>query len=316
MDWIEFFEKYGVSYVEGPAKDVSAGAIGIACPQCGDDTGTHFAVVAGEPKVKGCWRDSGHFMTATELVRTLAGCDTERARRILFGEDAIASVSEMQDRLLALGQSTSSAPRKTPVVVGDPSFMSFENRVDGDQRYREYLESRGFDPESLSLKYDVRWCPQGPHGDRIIVPIYRHESQYTRHFNGWTGRAVGNSPLRYKAYPPGDAISQCLLETGFVDNRTHLVVVEGPFDALRVAESGNYVAVALMTNRVGPGKLGRLIELARTARKCSIMLDADAFETQAFRLKADMMGYGDIVCLPDGIKDPGDMSAEQIRGTL
>lgn len=315
MDWIEFFEKYGVSYVEGPAKDVSTGAIGISCPMCGDDTGTHFAVVAGEPKVKGCWRDSGHFMTATQLVQHLAGCSVRRARRILFGEDVIPSVEELGQRLTQIGDQTTSRPHAPTAVVGDPSFAPFVGSPE-EARYAEYLQSRGFSPRDLCDRYDVRWCPEGAFGDRVIVPIYMHESPHSRVLCGWTGRSVGRSPIRYKAYPPGDALSHCLLETGYVSPESHLVVVEGPFDALKVAEAGDYVAVALMTNRVGPGKLSRLLQLARRARRCSIMLDSDAFETQAFQLKTDMLGHGDLVMLPSGAKDPGDLSPQQIRSLL
>jgi hypothetical protein len=318
MDWVSFFEKHGVRYVEGPAKDVSNGAIGIPCPICGDDTGTHYAVVAGEPLVKGCWRDQSHFMTATELVQLLAGCTPQRARRILFGEDTIATVEQLEQRMVEIGSAASVTASSHGAIVGDPAFKRFTERpCDGDAPYREYLEARGFDPAQLSAVYDVSWCSSGPFGGRVIVPIYEYESQSRRTLMGWTGRTVVNSPIRYRAHPSGDALSRCLLETGFVDKQSHLVIVEGPFDALRVAEAG-YSAVALMTNRLGPGKFARLEYLADRARKVSIMLDSDAMETHAFEVMSGIRSSTDIelAFLPAGVKDPGEMTPDMIRSTL
>jgi|GEM_PF-5810470 len=318
MDWIAFFEQHGIRYVEGPSKDVSAGAIGIPCPVCGNDTGTHYAVVAGEPLVKGCWRNQTHFMPASELVQLLSGCGPDRARRILFGEDAIPTVEQLEQRIVAIGSTESVATASHGRMVGDASFKLFTDQPsEGDATYRAYLESRGFNPARLSDVYDVSWCDSGPFGGRIIVPIYEYETQSRRTLMGWTGRTVMNSPIRYRAHPSGDALSRCLLETGFVDKQSHLVIVEGPFDALRVAEAG-YAAVALMTNRVGPGKFARLEYLADRARRVSIMLDSDAMETHAFNVMAGIRSSTDIelAFLPDGVKDPGDMTEDMIRCAL
>ena len=104
----------------------------------------------------------------------------------------------------------------------------------------DYLEERGLDPKVAEANF---WYPSSEAGDdrpRIVIPASATPPNVY-----WQARAIdGDDEPRYQSptAPRGDA---CILVWPKVLTRPHVVVVEGPLDALAAAEEG-YVGVATM----------------------------------------------------------------------
>ena len=139
---------------------------------------------------------------------------------------------------------------------------------------RQYLVSRGIDPEYVGKTYDVSYCQSAgaeypmAHG-RLIIPIVMREAMV-----GWQARYVGDldwkswSPPKYYN-PPG--MNKRMMLYGFDQARpsSFCVVVEGASDAWAVGPG----AVALL----GKSMSQQQFDLIRTHwRAAVVMLDDDA----------------------------------------
>ena len=61
------------------------------------------------------------------------------------------------------------------------------------ERIRQILKDRGFKKEA-AVEFGLGFAPKGFFAGRITVPIYNHLNQLV----GWTGRATGDQPGKYK----------------------------------------------------------------------------------------------------------------------
>lgn len=319
IEWRAIFDRHGFDYVEGPAPDVRSGHIGFPCPRCGAaDAGTHYAIDVTSGKVRGCWRDPSHWLRPVDLLVELLGVSVSQAIELAGGKGERSELSTILERLEG---PSASAPREFEVFDMPPHFVPFSAKVCRvGNPFVDYLIHRGFpDPQELSWRFDIRWCHVGRFAPRIIFPIYRAASDGEDDLLGWTGRAITKSAkARYIAHPTGDAMEHLLWESATTRPGDVLIVVEGPFDALKVAAAADFPAtvVALMTNHAGPAKLARIIKLGLIAKTTLVILDAGA-EGQALNLWRDLaVIQPQLAFVPREFKDPGEMSFKEVREFL
>jgi len=320
IDWQRIFEQYGVDHIQGPAPNVRRGRIGINCPRCPNDTKHHFSVDIETGRVIGCWRDSTHWMPPAQLLSTVTGMSLPQALQLVGGKQQEMADGSTPAALLRQLEQSDAKPERTKMeaLALPQEFQPFQKLYGAEAKFRRYLEDRGFiKPLDTAKTFDLRWWSTGDFAGRIIFPIRRWVgAQWKERIVAWTGRAIGYSRARYKTHPPGSATESLLWESRPILKGDALVVVEGPFDALKAAVASDVTAVALLTNRAGPGKIGRIVELAKLARRTIVLLDRGA-EAQALDLQRDLAVIKPVVAfVPEPWKDPGDMPVRDLSRFL
>ena len=329
FNWVIFFDEHGIEYVtSGP--NVARGNINIRCRFCMDDPSHHMGVSL---KGKGwaCWRDKTHRgKSEARLVAVLLSIPMEEARRIVSGGTTISS-SGIRDLVQA---------RLTPddEIVdyrGSSRWLQLPENfkrfgiLPSSRRYYQYMKTRHYNHSQtleISNHYDVRYCNTGPFKGRVIFPVY-HQSELVT----WTGRSVyPHARVRYKTLTVDlekakvegtpvamKRISDLLLWYDFlVEFPGHkLVVVEGPFDALRVDYLGRSVgirAVCLFGKNVSATQMQLLHELIQYYPERYLILDQEA-SADALRMQMELASLRfRVKQLPVGVKDPADISKRQL----
>jgi hypothetical protein len=127
------------------------------------------------------------------------------------------------------------------VPIGQVREMNPPGRVIGIDKLpdthpaKDYLETRGFDADTLSKQYGLWYCdfaPMYPYAsNRIIIPVYRKAKLV-----GWQARYIGeitwkanDGPPKYWS-APGMPRSKLLYNFDVARKQSYLVVCEGPSD--------------------------------------------------------------------------------------
>ncbi len=327
FDWVSFLERQGIEYVtQGP--NVAKNNINVHCPMCGAGDPSHHLGISLVGKWWGCWRDPSHRGTSTaRLIQLLLSCSWEQAQR-LAGEtatlpgDILAAVEEMLKE---------EAPYTLPArsLKMPDSFLPF-SQFRSARYYRQYLSRRGYSEkmiDGMTEKYGLRYCKEGPFGGRIIFPVFYEGKLVT-----WTGRSIFPSEtLRYKTLtvdtdrakilghePAAGNISEFLLWYDDVAKGSHetLVIVEGPFDALRLRAFGEkddrLIATCFFTSAPSRRQMDLLFRVLPKYRKRYLLLDEGTL-SKSLALKNEFDGVlsstdVEVLHLPEGVKDPGDLS--------
>lgn len=134
---------------------------------------------------------------------------------------------------------------------------------------RAYLRKRGLSPPLAEVN---GWYPTL---DRYSTPRIVIPAQSL--LNTWPyyqARAMDDNPKRYDSpsAPRGDALVVCYPDLKDMD---HVVVVEGPMDALAAAECG-YVGIALMGNTPSDEVLRHIDDIALPYAGLTVLSDIDA----------------------------------------
>mgnify|MGYP003108609928 CR=1 FL=1 len=305
IDWRQILDEHGIDYVLGPAANVRKDHIGINCPLCGNDTKHHYSISLTDGKVRGCWRDPSHWLSPAALLSELTGMAYQKAKDQVSGDgDRTSTTAEL---LRALSPPESQPKTELQPLEMPSTFQRFTGSTGREEPFARYLRERGLHyPQELSRDFDLRWCGSGRWAPRIVFPIYRDQDGL---LVGWTSRAIGPARARYLAHPEGDAMERLVWQSSPEVAGATLVVVEGPFDALKVAAAGvpDVVSVALLTNHAGPAKLSRLVSLGRQAERTIVLLDEGA-EAQALDLASDLaVIHASLEFVPPEFSDPGEM---------
>ena len=193
-----------------------------------------------------------------------------------------------------------------PPAPSPGSLDEFEEIADGtNRRFKAYLIHRGFsDISRLSLVYNLRCANIGTYKDRVIIPIYSTSNSLI----GWTSRAIGPAKLRYLT--SGPAVKRTIYNLPRLTGGPLLAVTEGPFDALKLDYYGLPATATFGTSFV-PEQAALIAEVSKRYNKTVILYDKDALG-QAWSL-ADWIPGAIVGGLPDGVKDPGELSGAQVR---
>lgn len=161
-----------------------------------------------------------------------------------------------------------------------------------------YLESRGI-PLAIALQYGLRYFPQQ---SRILFPVY-HQHRLC----GWQGRVISNiqpKVLSSKNLPTSHLV---MFEDRLQTNH-HIVVCEGPIDAIKAHLCGGNIAT--MGKMVGKHQIELL--LSYNPSKIYLALDPDA-ANETNRLLQEFGDYECYLLWPSkGKKDLGELSFEEV----
>ena len=180
-------------------------------------------------------------------------------------------------------------------------------------RIRQILKDRGFNKES-AVEFGLGFAPGGFFAGRITVPIYNHLNELV----GWTGRATGDQPGKYKNTSDNELFHKKHLvfnEYRAIDAAKEagsLVFVEGHLDVITMWQHGIRNVVA-MQGTAAPDKT-LLDRLARGVKNFVLCYDGDAGGRKAVEqflsVAQELALKGEIninvASLPDG-KDPDEV---------
>lgn len=325
MDWLRFFDDHGIEYVtRGP--NVARGNVNIACPYCGNDPSHHMGVSL-DKEAFGCWRGMDHKGKAPHnLVRALLGCSFNQAK-IITKQYSQADPETLDEALEALvdvyeADTRSDKPAERKKLTYPPQFRDI--RKNGlSARFWRYLKDRGFkNVETFVELYDLKCAHTGKFSNRIIIPVYMDGE-----LAGWTSRAIGEvrDAPRYLALSEEDGgrinIFHSLLNWDDLQSGGDLlIIVEGPFDALKLdyyciqLEIEDYVVRSTCTfgTSMSDTQAMMIAEVAKKFKKVVLLYDPGA--TEAIFLAKEKLLHTDVECgfLETDVEDPGAMSERQV----
>jgi hypothetical protein len=321
FDWVHFFEQRGIEFAtSGP--NVGKGNVAIHCPFCGSgDEAQHLSVnLAG--KGWRCWRSpSSHYGRGpTRLVQALLGCSFEQAAAITG-----SSVHIPEDFLSRVSAALTPAQHaERPPVTMPKQFKPIDVRSPSCRPYVNYLLKRGFPERSIrhmSRDYGMVYASLGPYKGRIIFTVTFEEALVT-----WTGRAIDASvELRYKALSPdvnkaadeglpaaiGPTSDYLLWYDDLMQSPCDtIVLVEGPFDALKVSVLGRDVGICstcFFTSEASPQQVNLLHELLPRFKRRILLLDQGTLP-KALKLTNTLSSLNiTSQVLSPRFKDPGEI---------
>lgn len=275
--------------------DLSRGWTHINCPFCKNPPDTHFngGFDMNNPRFY-CWRCGSHsYYDAVSKILNISIRETKE----LF--KSYSFISEKK------------APRVAMAEKLDlPGYRLDENE-------KEYLRSRGFDPEYLQNKFHIRGG--GICGDwsyRILIPIY-----FNHILVSWTGRSILDKQTikelnipRYKNL----SIEQSVISPKEIffnlDNSTNdeVILVEGPMDVLKMSDD---CICSLGTSVTREQELF----LRNRYKKVYIAFDNEpAAQDKARHLGMNLNSAGmkvEVVniCEDFNKNDPGELTEEEVR---
>lgn len=167
-----------------------------------------------------------------------------------------------------------------------------------DVRAKQYYASRGITSES-AVKFNLGYSDKQ---DMVIVPVYSHTGICV----GFVGRSVEGKSFKNSTGMPRSKVLFNLNNCKFQD----IVVVESSFDAIRLSQLG-IAAVATLGASIGSNQVALLNKYAN-----AVIIAPDGDEAGAEMMKKLSKGLAGkdirIMNIPDGKKDIGDMSDEEI----
>ncbi len=177
-------------------------------------------------------------------------------------------------------------------------------------KFWHYLRQRRFDDvATLVDTYDLRCCFSGRWRDRIIIPFYQQGELI-----GWTGRALINPIVAPRYLSSSEAVKNTVFNEDNLTGGKLLFITEGPFDALKVDYYGRQLGAAA-TCTFGTSltidQIAILHAICPRYERVVVLFDQDAVEPAFFA--QDWLRGVKVGSLPWGTKDPGDLSANQVR---
>lgn len=301
LDWRGVLSELGIPYYErGP--NCSAGHINIPCPFCQDDPSWHLSI-REETGQYYCFRDPRH-----------SGSSPRRLLSRLVGPSELEQILRKHSRWedLPYRGPSPSFQRQDSAISPWRCFLPARNSTE----CLEYLHHRGFPNPSLTADaLDLRFSPVGEYAGRILFPLTNLSGELI----SWTGRSIrpGLEP-RYKTEPVPSGTPSYFGDL----HKPHLILVEGPIDAAKINITGvpGIGAVALTSLRLSETKMRELKSLK--VERISLCFDKDVSYSLArstldlFRLIGDRSKRVDLLRLPSGYKDPGEMPCQAIKAWL
>lgn len=282
----------------------------------------------------GCLRNAGHRGKSNAwLVQKLLGCSQEEARRVTGSAEVAAPTrDEFAASFAALKASTGVIEVASP--KGPLSLLKeFKPLLNGSPfavPFIAYLQGRGYkDPQIrwLAENYRLHYATKGLYRYRIIIPIYdRYGSLLS-----WTARTIAPDvqpryrTLRMEATEedPDGPVARAAANSTILGlpvlwgagNAKVLVLVEGPFDALKVTAFGQALGVyatALFGKNIYPSQVDEVATLLRRFERVYLLVDEDA-ELDRLRLFGQMSGvHCQVLRMPPGSDDPGALSGKSV----
>jgi DNA primase len=185
-------------------------------------------------------------------------------------------------------------------------------RLRGIDSQHPYLNTRGI-RHAIAAEFGVGfYLGPGLMQQRLVIPIEDEAGRLV----GYCGRSLDGSEPRYR-FPPRFSKSQLLfnLHRAAATRQSHVVVVEGFFDCLKVYQAGFRSVVALMGSSLYEPQRELLV---RHFTHVNLMLDGDAAGRRASSAIAPGLSTRckvDVVELADGAQ-PDQLSEQSLHELL
>jgi DNA primase len=278
VDIIEYFESSGISYTV-TGKNLSKGWIGIRCPFC-DDHSNHLGIHL-ESKVFSCFK-CGTKGNIIKLIQELEDVDWKKAISIIQQYSGSVLNYENKQEIVS-----NKFPKMNPLGV----------------LHKEYLASRGFDPELLERKYKLKIGGNfTKYQTRLIIPFFENRRMIT-----FTSRDIsGKSEIKY-LHPSRTETVITPKDTVFnIDTvRNSCLVVEGCFDVFRMGDG----AVSLS----GTKYTQRQVSLLSKIDRVFVLFDPEPVaQAQAKKLGNELSFLTRVEVIQlDLDRDPADMTEQE-----
>lgn len=289
----KLLHEYGIPYVAEGHKHSTPNWVNIHCPFCVGSKNYHLGISITQPAVSHCWRCGGH-STITVLAKVL-GLPTEKAKALL---------RKYAPRTTQVGRRQEPRVNINPIKYPTPYS-------DLDERGKDYLAGRGFDPDKLirvwKLKQTgpVSFLDGIPYRNRIIIPIlWRGElvSFQTRDITRKADRKYLACPMKREAVHHKNILYG--KQKGW-NRYPALVVVEGVFDVWRL---GPCAAATFGTSI----KMEQVLALAKSHDRFFVVFDNESqAQGEARKLAVKLKALGKIVFIETVKTDPGDMDQSE-----
>lgn len=185
---------------------------------------------------------------------------------------------------------------------------------------RVYVQSRGFDPDEMSEKFQAAYCTSSKYSlarNRIIIPVYELGK-----LKGWQARYIGELdwkgpnkkglPPKYFSCPGSHFRSKCVYNLERMSQWETGIVVEGPTDCWRFGAMSGCIFGNTMTDVQKKKFLAAFKD-----RTGVLLLDPEEFESKHTKatlefFRKHMPGRFCAVRLPD-LTDPGMLARDFLK---
>jgi len=331
FEWQSFLQQHNIPHAFGAPH--SSGNVGVTCPFCGSagsDPSRFRMGIHLDGRGWRCLRDETHRgRSPVRLVAAMLNVTHAEALRItgLNGKATTFSDETFNERLAEIMSPGKTLPIADEPLTFPPTISTSKGNRIIAQLITTYLTGRGYtsaEAKTLATDYGLRAAIEGPFGYRIVFPVEMPQGLAT-----WTGRAISNRMVpKYKTLSP-DAdkartsklprahlpIGQCLWNARELENARGklLIIVEGPFDALRIDYYGRAAgirATCLFGKNLSDDQALLAMSLGRFEKR-KLALDRDAV-LDMFR-NISRAEYAGLEWLDiKGVKDPAMLSREQV----
>lgn len=283
----QFLQDYSIPYILR-GKNLTPGMVGCNCPFCGD-TNYHGAFSPDGRRFY-CWRCSGNSVSKT--LRAMTGLSWQEYNKVIEDYDGTG----------ALHQNLNKTAKGSNLVLPGIPLIPYD---------RKYLKKRGFDPEYLAEKYGLK--SGGIVGDwafRILIPVYYKGKLVT-----WQGRdTTGNEErIRYKTLSIEKSVMNPKSVLFNLDNckQDRIMVVEGPFDAMRLGDDSCATLGTSMTE-------AQCRLLSKYTHIYFVFDDEAPAQARAKKFAEQVAALsggseGIVVNLELGDRDAGDLTEQEVR---
>ena len=301
IDWRGLLDSLSIEWIDR-GKNTSSGNINIKCPWCLDDPSKHMAIALMKEAYY-CYRAPNQHSGKNFfwLLSRFGIRDQEEARRLLR-------------RFQRAGDAPIVTRLPTDLQQQRTAWSRFEN-AGNSQEALDYLAGRGFPlPRLLCEQFDLRYAKNGEWARRLLIPL---------HLNGdivsWTARDMTG---RYEQKYLMNAVAEAALYTPDIikPKPAIAVIVEGPMDALRIAQGtrdARVISIALCGKFLSAEKLLQIRKACETCSSILVTLDADAPMSACYQAVASIQSATKVehvgrAKLPMGVKDPGDLPSDGV----
>jgi DNA primase len=267
------------------------------CPLHGGDNPTAFHANV-RTHLWYCHTQCGGGGTVLDLVMGLLHTDVRGAAEYLQTHVAAeAPLGEALEPVPALGPRHEVRPVEVELTL---------------DREHPYLRERRIGPETAEA-FGVGYCQEGRLAGQVALELRDAQGALV----GYLGRRLDEDEPKYR-FPSGFAAGRQLYNLWRQEARDDVIVVEGPFDVMRLAQAGYPKTVALLGSRPS----GWQVERLREFRRVVLLLDGDpagqaGAQACAERLRAGGADAPEVIEArwPEGT-DPASLSEAEVREVL
>ena len=284
FDFLKYADDYDIPYVTENGNLSRSWLAALDCPWCGTHGKYHLGIPEDGSRSY-CWSCGHHSLHST--IKALTPQVNPQAIIDRYG-DTFSFIDRLKKEA-----------RATTLDYGFGPLTASAKR---------YLEKRGFDPDYIEKKYDLRWG--GLFGDwayRIIAPIRENGEVIS-----WQGRTISKEVTpKYKFLPIEMSIKDpksCLWNIENCEDST-VIVTEGIYDCMKWGDG----ACAVMGIRTTEAQARKLAEY----QKVIILFDPER-EAQrralkfAYKIASMSTGVVEVADTEDA-KDLGATSFEEMQ---